>query len=180
MTLISGRSWLAVGLALIVVSGCAVDPTRVESVRSAVLVVDREATRAFVEGPSIEVPLAGMSPSVARSWIQWTAQPDPTGARHGLRIHVIYSGIYRLYTAAATGEGDRLESFNLFRDARSCSDDPLVPNCEFVEALHVSIPAGLAAQAAIGGLDIELTSASGVRSRLNIPAAYVAGIAARI
>jgi hypothetical protein len=142
--------------------------------------VDRDANRAYVEGPSIEVPLDGMTPSVARSWIQWTAQPDPTGARHALRIRVIYSGFYRLYTGAATGNGDRLESFNLFRDARSCSDDPLVPNCEFVEALHVSIPAGLAARATIDGLHIELTSASGVRSRLNIPAAYVAGVAARI
>jgi hypothetical protein len=151
------------GALLMLLGGCAsVD----QSVRGGVL--------SAAKGRPLEVAISDPMLERARGWVQWTAQPDPLGAHHALRIRLRYSGAYRLYTKARTEDGAALESFNIERKAQRCSDDLLIPNCQFEEYLHVSLPSAVLQNAATAGLRLHLTSAVGVTSELAVPGAYLA------
>ncbi len=133
---------------------------------------------ASAKGRPLEVPIEDSQLERARGWVQWTAQPDPLGSHHALRIRLRYSGAYRLYINAHTASGDLLESFNVQRRATRCSDDLLLPNCQFEEFLHVSLPTKILREAAAEGLRLELRSAVGVTSQLAVPAPYLAPLLA--
>ena len=130
------------------------------------------------QGRPLEVSISDPMLERARGWVQWTAQPDPLGAHHALRIRLRYSGAYRLYTKARTEDGAALESFNIERKTRRCSDDLLIPNCQFEEYLHVSLPSAVLQNAATAGLRLRLTSAVGVTSELAVPGTYLAPLLA--
>lgn len=138
----------------------------------------RGKTLASAKGRLLEVSIEDAQLERARGWVQWTAQPDPLGARHALRIRLRYSGAYRLYINAETASGAPLESFNIERSAKRCSDDLLLPNCQFEEFLHVSLPASVLETAAAEGLRLQLRSAVGVTSHLAVPAPYLAPLLA--
>ena len=127
----------------------------------------------FYQGPGLETVVDDKEVNKARVWIQWMAQPDPAGAKGALRVRVSYTGPYRLYTDAATTEGKRLEAFNLVREAIRCTGEPLIPNCQFEEYLHVSLDQALLDLGAEKGLAIVLNSAAGVQSRIDLPASFV-------
>lgn len=141
-----------------------------QSVRGGVL--------ASAQGRLLEVSISDPMLERARGWVQWTAQPDPLGAHHALRIRLRYSGAYRLYTKARTEDGAALESFNIERKTRRCSDDLLLPNCQFEEYLHVSLPSKVLRNAAAEGLRLHLSSAVGVTSELAVPGTYLAPLLA--
>lgn len=138
----------------------------------------RGKTLASAKGRLLEVSIEDAQLERARGWVQWTAQPDPLGAHHALRIRLRYSGAYRLYTKARMEDGAALESFNIERKTRRCSEDLLIPNCQFEEYLHVSLPSAVLQNAATAGLRLRLTSAVGVTSELAVPGAYLAPLLA--
>lgn len=127
----------------------------------------------FYRGPSLETIVDDREVNKAKVWIQWMAQPDPAGANGALRVRVSYTGPYRLYTDATTTDGKRLEAFNLVREAIRCNGEPVILNCQFQEYLHVSLDQALLDLGAEKGLTIVLNSASGVQSRIDLPARFI-------
>ena len=127
----------------------------------------------FYRGPSLQTIVDDREVNKAKVWIQWMAQPDPAGAKGALRVRVSYAGPYRLYTDATTKDGKRLEAFNLVREAIRCTGEPVILNCQFQEYLHVSLDQALLDLGAEEGLAIVLNSASGVQSRIDLPARFI-------
>ena len=127
----------------------------------------------FYRGPSLQTVVDDREVNKAKVWIQWMAQPDPAGANGALRVRVSYTGPYRLYTDATTTDGKRLEAFNLVREAIRCTGEPVILNCQFQEYLHVSLDQALLALGGEEGLAIILNSASGVQSRIDLPASFI-------
>ena len=127
----------------------------------------------FYRGPSLLTVVDDREVSKAEVWIQWMAQPDPSGANGSLRVRVSYTGPYRLYTDATTTAGQPLEAYNLVREATRCTGEPMILNCQFEEYLHVSIDQPLLKLGAENGLAIVLNSAAGIQSRVELPASFI-------
>ena len=127
----------------------------------------------FYRGPSLQTVVDDREVNKAKVWIQWMAQPDPAGANGALRVRVSYTGPYRLYTDATTTDGKRLEAFNLVREAIRCTGEPVILNCQFQEYLHVSLDQAMLELGGEEGLAIVLNSASGVQSRIDLPASFI-------
>ena len=170
----TGFTWLArKGLVatagFMVLSGCAYDP----SVGGVISVDARRGVVVRAESPVLK--LKG-SDGPFRAQVQWTRQPAPGGAQHGLRIRLRYTGTYLLFVDANDDQGAPLRAWSIDRRTRYCSDDELIPNCEFREEVHVELPLELVQRAATDGLDIDLKSALGVVRKVSVPAAYVAKV----
>ena len=127
----------------------------------------------FYRGPSLQTVVDDREVNKAKVWIQWMAQPDPAGANGALRVRVSYAGPYRLYTDATTTDGKRLEAFNLVREAIRCTGEPVILNCQFQEYLHVSLDQAMLELGGEEGLAVVLNSASGVQSRIDLPASFI-------
>ena len=153
----------------VVLGGCVYDP----SVGGVVGVDARRGVVVRAESPVLK--LKG-SDGPFRAQVQWTRQPAPGGAQHGLRIRLRYTGTYLLFVDANDDQGAPLRAWSIDRRTRYCSDDELIPNCEFREEVHVELPLELVERAATDGLDIDLKSALGVVRKVSVPAAYVAQV----
>jgi hypothetical protein len=160
-------------IAALLLSGCAQRPLDLDDARRSRDVEQRRGGTVAVDGASIA---SRAHAAAVRTRVVWTRQPAPGGARHGLDVQLVYSGAYLLFIDARDEAGAPLVAHSIERRTRRCGDHALLPNCEFVERLHVELPAALVSRASLDGLSLTLESALGTEHRIRLPAYYVAGV----
>ena len=163
----------AVVTASLLLASCAQVPVDQQDARRSRDLEQRRGDTVAVKGS--EIASRGHVGDV-RARVVWTRQPAPGGARHGLDVHLVYSGAYLLFIDARDEAGVPLIAHSIERKTRRCRDHDLLPNCEFVERLHVELPSALVSRASLDGLSLTLESALGTEHQIRLPAYYVAGV----